>query len=101
MNIHSDPESFGLTIVKDHDAAGAYEFRTVLLLRDIDGPQHYALYDSGCSCPIPFERKGRDDLTPINSRADLDRFAREAWEFEGDVERHVAELLDLPAGVRL
>lgn len=100
MTIDSSPEKYGLTLVKDHNAcAGSYEFDTILVLRDRHG-QHYALHDAGCSCPEPFEGKGVDDLTPINSLAELDRFARAAWRhLDNELEGHVAQLVDLPAAV--
>jgi hypothetical protein len=74
-NIYYDPDKFGLTPVGEIDwSSGSYEFDyTVVWKRDLDGRFVYA-EDSGCSCPVPFESTGVDDLTVLPKRGGLKEF---------------------------
>lgn len=80
-NIYSNPEDFGLSIVKSHDTVGGYGFNTVVVFRwDAWGPvKYFVAHDSGCSCPSPFEDIKLPHLTEVCTLADVDRFAREKW----------------------
>jgi hypothetical protein len=80
--------------VKDHDAGYSYEFDTIVIWRRNYDGRHVIAHDSGCSCPIPFENTGIEDLTVVRSRADVADYARGVdWD-----EEHVVALLD---GLRL
>lgn len=74
-----DPEKYGLSTVKSLDIAGAYEFDEIVVWRDAETGRMYVGHDSGCSCPVPFDHIGRNDLTAVSSPADIDRFVRETW----------------------
>lgn len=105
-NIYSEPQDFGLSIVKSHDTVGGYGFNTVVVFRwDRWGlVKHFVAHDSGCSCPSPFESVKLTDLIEVRSFADIDSFAREKWSTLDDggysddepseVERAVATLMD-------
>jgi hypothetical protein len=63
MNIYYSPEKFGVKIVAEYDPSEPYEFDTTLIFEKEDGSLWWA-HDSGCSCPVPFEDVGADDLAP-------------------------------------
>lgn len=98
MNIYHDPKKFGLEIVAElNDPFSCYDFDTVLALRDQNG-RIFWCQDSGCSCPVPFEDVGVDDLS-----SDLDelwKFITEEWypvqrDYNPDlVERAKADAID-------
>jgi hypothetical protein len=72
------PTENGLTLIDTVDIAGAYEFDMVAAWqRKEDGAILYA-FDSGCSCPTPFEYV---DLRPIHDFAafasEVRKWARE------------------------
>lgn len=48
------PEKFGLEIVATHDQPRCYDFDLFVVWKDINDDLYWA-YDSGCSCPSPFE----------------------------------------------
>ena len=54
-NIYYNPENSGMTIFDSIDTAGSYEFDIFLILKKLDDNSLYYTYDSGCSCPTPFE----------------------------------------------
>lgn len=65
MNVYSQPEKFGLTILHvADDPEACYSFALLVVWTDADGKLFYA-EDSGCSCPEPFEDAGLADLTEI------------------------------------
>lgn len=71
-NIYDDPEKFGLAIVGEVEfSSGAYEFDTSVVWRDADTGDLFYADDSGCSCPIPFEGVGRNDLQKVGRPQDL------------------------------
>lgn len=64
MNLYSSPEKFGLVEVEWSD--GCYQFDLTVVWRDTQTGALYFADDSGCSCPVPFESTGRDNLTLID-----------------------------------
>lgn len=55
-NPYYSPEKCGLTLVADMDDPNcSYDFEMLVLWRDNASGQFYLAYDSGCSCPTPFE----------------------------------------------
>lgn len=87
-NIYHNPEKFGLEIVDTVDAADSYEFDMLALFRR--GDNFYIGTDSGCSCPMPFEGFGVNDLTEIDTLgtllAEVATWADVGWSDE-DIER--------------
>lgn len=75
--IESTPEKFGLKIIADVELGGAYEFDTFLLFKR-EGFENvlFFAHDAGCSCPIPFEDIGVDDLKEIRTVEGLRRAVR-------------------------
>lgn len=65
--IYSKPEGFGLEILGDIDFAEEYEFAIFAVFRDTGTGAILYGFDSGCSCPVPFESISRDDLEPLDS----------------------------------
>ena len=71
-NVYYDPEKFGLTQIGHIELAGSYEFDTYVLWKDKNGLVYWA-YDTGCSCPIPFEDYTTlESLNVIRIYTDLD-----------------------------
>lgn len=68
-NIYYDPEKFDLEIIETVDAGHSYEFDMLALFRR--GNNFYIGTDSGCSCPLPFEGVGVNDLTEIDNLGTL------------------------------
>jgi hypothetical protein len=105
-NIYSDPNDFGLTIVKSHDTVGGYGFNQIVVFRwnRWGLVKHFVAHDKGCSCPSPFENIKLPDLREVRVLADVDAFAREKWSdlddcrFSDDepseIEQAVAALMD-------
>lgn len=97
MTPYHDPEKFGLTLVGSIDYRDAYEFDIVAVFRDQQGRLGY-LQDSGCSCPMPFENKGVNDLvlcTPNELHAALKERAEENVYFDEDTSQYDAAILEL------
>ncbi len=97
MNIHYDPEKFGLTVIGGVEwSDGAYEFDlTMVWRRDMDGRLFYG-EDSGCSCPIPFEGQGIGDLTACTVQSLSEHLAaRNASraDYEADRADRIADLM--------
>lgn len=63
-DIYHDPKAYGLQILAEDDCAGAYEFDKIVLFRRLRGGALFLGFDSGCSCPCPFEGQTFDDLVP-------------------------------------
>lgn len=71
-NPYSAPEKYKLTIVKEFDTIGGYEYDIAILWKHENGTFWYAS-DSGCSCGSPFESYGDfDDLREVRSMTDLE-----------------------------
>ena len=72
------PAKCGLEIVAMLDTDEAYEFDILLVVRDIETGDIYAGYDSGCSCPTPFEDfTDLGKFVPIRTEDDFTRLVRE------------------------
>ena len=55
MNVYSNPENYGLTIIGDIEFSNNnYQFDTRVFFKDSDG-NIFTASDAGCSCPEPFE----------------------------------------------
>ncbi len=63
-NPYYSPKLCGLEIVHGIDTAGSYEFDIFCVWKDIATGNLYYDYDSGCSCPEPFD-VDRRDLKPL------------------------------------
>jgi hypothetical protein len=63
MSIYYDPEEFGLVIHGVVEEDESYQFKIVVVWKDVYDPVYYWAADSGCSCPSPFEEYyGKQDL---------------------------------------
>lgn len=55
-DIYYNPEEFGVETIGELELAeGSYSFDTLLVQRDLLTGKFYVNFDSGCSCPSPFE----------------------------------------------
>lgn len=89
---YSAPEKHGLEMLGQLDLAEPdYSFDMVAVWRDPTGSMFYA-FDSGCSCPSPFEDTTVKDLSPLT---DYSAFQREVVEMA----RSHAESDDFKAGL--
>lgn len=71
-NVYYDPEAFGLRILGSVEfSSGSYEFDTYVVFVDEQSGALFSAHDSGCSCPLPFERYDRSNLTPITRTQDV------------------------------
>ena len=97
MNLYSNPEKFGLTVVGEVDwSDGNYNFDITAVYRRVDGHLAYA-EDAGCSCPSPFEDQGVDDLTactPAELQSHLEERGKAVY-----YRNRAAEVADLMAKV--
>lgn len=85
INIYYSPEKFGLTEVGVLSVDLGYEFDMFVAWTSSSGTasEHYFwAADSGCSCPVPFEDLGLNDLA-VGSAFDL-AVPIEAWVLQGD-----------------
>lgn len=56
QTLTGDPGFFGLRKVVEFDVREPdYSFDTIIVFYHDDREQYYWAYDSGCSCPMPFE----------------------------------------------
>ena len=95
VNLYSNPEKFGLTPVGEIEwSDGCYQFDVTAVYRRTDGSLVYA-EDAGCSCPVPFEDQGVDDLTACTP-AELQAYIEKRGKDNGDGNR-AAEIADLMA----
>jgi hypothetical protein len=77
MGLYGSPEDFGLKILGELDfSSGNYEFDLTIVFQDVKTGRIYYADDSGCSCPMPFEDMGRNDLVPVENAASLSRHLR-------------------------
>ena len=70
-NVYYDPEKFGLRVVAELERGGGYEFDTLMVWQRQDGALVWA-QDAGCSCPLPFDGIGLNDLHPLRSIHDFE-----------------------------
>lgn len=70
--LYYTPEQYGLKPVYDWDFYDeAYEFSILAVWKHEDG-KVYAAFDSGCSCPVPFEdHKFPEDFVEVKSWEDV------------------------------
>lgn len=54
-NPYYSPEKLGLSILAQNDIAGAYEFNMCVVWKHAASGRIFYAFDSGCSCPSPFE----------------------------------------------
>jgi hypothetical protein len=101
-DVYSNPEKFGLSLLGSVDIAGDYEFDMVAVWqRNSDGALFFD-YDSGCSCPSPFEEvKDVESLQPmsdvtafVNGARSWFRNAQDSsWHSAGSYEKSALERL--------
>lgn len=74
-DVYNQPEQFGLTIVAEfQERDEPYSFDIVVGFKHEDG-RFFMAQDSGCSCPIPFERHtSLDALDEVRTIEDVERF---------------------------
>ena len=77
-NVYYNPEAGGLTLIGELDDENAsYSYDTLIVLRDDVTGDLYAVADSGCSCPTPFEDvRSFADMTPIKTLDELKTFVK-------------------------
>lgn len=68
LNMHGSPEKWGLRAFAEIDVAGSYEFDMCCVWEDERTGDLFYAFDSGCSCPTPFEDVTcRDDTTALTN----------------------------------
>lgn len=78
MNIYYDPKKFGLEPVLEIEYSDrCYQYDTRVVWRRIRDGALLTAHDSGCSCPIPFEQIGLDDLQEVGDGGWIIREMRE------------------------
>lgn len=66
-NVYYNPERFDLTLIGEIEPPDlSYEFAIMAFWKHKDG-KVYAGYDSGCSCPSPFEETAFEYLEVVSS----------------------------------
>lgn len=68
-NVFDNPEKHGLTVVATIEAENlSYEFDIIAVWKHTETGKLYWAYDSGCSCPLPFENFTTiSSLTPLKN----------------------------------
>lgn len=62
-NVYCHPEDHGLTTIGEVEwSDGNYQFDLTVVWQDADGKLYWA-EDAGCSCPLPFGFRTKEDLT--------------------------------------
>lgn len=65
-NVYYDSLKYGLVIFGElQDNSLSWEFSTAVVWEDPEKHELYCAFDTGCSCPTPFENHTRDDLIKI------------------------------------
>jgi len=74
-----NPEKCDLTLLLTIREPGlSYEFNYTIFVKDNPTGDIYAVSDSGCSCPTPFENiLGLGDMVPIRNMQDFDTFFKQ------------------------
>lgn len=67
MNVYYSPEAFGLKVVGEAEASRGWNFDTFIVWQRADGAYLWA-YDSGCSCPVPFDGFNLSNLPAGSAR---------------------------------
>lgn len=80
-NLYSNPENMGYEIVEVMELdEPCYSFDLLVVWRDPEGELKWAT-DSGCSCPVPFEFTGPEDLYDFDYAA-IEAEARGGYGYE-------------------
>jgi hypothetical protein len=80
MSLLYSPSRYGVEIVASLDSGDGYLFRTLLVVRSLCCNKIYAAYDSGCSCPTPFEdHKFPQDWQEITGVRQVDALVRDHY----------------------
>ncbi len=90
-NIYSNPEKFNLEIIDVLDASEPYYFNYFIVWKDKENRLYYG-QDDGCSCPVPFDGVGLDDIVEIKKET-WEEFEREVHNFNVSSEERIS-LLD-------
>lgn len=62
-SLYYAPYEWGLEFVASHETKGEpYQFSLVAVFKDPVTGEYFWAQDSGCSCPVPFERHARESL---------------------------------------
>ena len=70
-----NPEKFGLTVIGEVENTDMeYTFDTTVLWSDSNGKLYWS-WDSGCSCPTPFEAETLEGMT-TGGVSEFESFAR-------------------------
>lgn len=79
MTIRYNPEDFGVTFVAEFDVHEPdYSFDLVLVVQDKQSNEVYVAFDSGCSCPSPFEDHSYpQDFVHVRTWDEVKRFVNE------------------------
>lgn len=64
-NLYYHPEKHGLEIFDMVEYPPCYDFDMCVVWRDVATDELFYAFDSGCSCPTPFENHSRKDLVLI------------------------------------
>lgn len=88
------PEDYGAEIVAECDVREPdYSFDIVAVFRSLETGALWGAFDSGCSCPTPFEDFARlEDMTPIRSVADAEGLPDMNMEWSGDKQAFLAKV---------
>lgn len=74
------PDKNGLELLYTAEGDIPYEFSILAVFRDVATGAYFAAYDSGCSCPTPFEGvTGLDGMTRIKKIKDFDNFVKDGF----------------------
>lgn len=72
VSLYFHPEAFGLQTIVSENISEPYEFDLFVLWQHENG-QYFCAWDSGCSCPLPFEDvRSTDDLHLVKDAVHLD-----------------------------
>lgn len=75
-NPYSDPQGCGLELLGVAQREPDYDFTILALFRDLATKELFLAFDSGCSCPVPFEDfRGLADMSRVKSLRDFDKVA--------------------------
>lgn len=101
-DLYYSPEKFGLRVIGEAEfSSGSYEFDTVVLWRDTETGAFYTAQDSGCSCPMPFEAIGREQMTRIERLQDLldylDKAKADSYNYNTDLDYYAEDVTRIDA----
>lgn len=78
MNPYYHPEKLGLKVLAELEHSdGCYQYDTDMAWIHEETGKVYTAYDSGCSCPVPFEQyQTLEDLICIDSNESYDEYEK-------------------------